>query len=92
MADIIDELSGMDDAALGAKLGFQDKVKAFRDDLARAQKLSGKPRDKLVKSVESMFVPNVYPDELRWKIEDAECSAKNSTTPASVLKGACDCD
>lgn len=92
MADIINELSGLDDASLGAKLGFNDKVKAFRDDLARADKLSGDARKSVVKAIDQMFKPNIYPDELRWKVESAERKEKCKTTPASVVTDAgCDC-
>lgn len=91
MADLITELSAMDDAALAAKLGFSDKVKAFRDDLARADKLTGDPRTSVEKALNQMFTPNVYPDELRWKVESAERKAAGKTTPSEIVGCCSDC-
>lgn len=92
MADLIDELAGMDDAALGAKLGFNDKVSNFRADLKRAQALSGKPREKVESHLKSMFTPHVYTEDLKWRVDDAERLAKGKTSPCSIVQEAgCDC-
>jgi hypothetical protein len=92
VADLIDELSGMDDAALANKLGFADKVKAFRDDLARAGKLAGDPRKKVLDTLDRMFRPSIYPDELHYTVESAERKAAGKTTPSEIVSCCGDCD
>lgn len=92
MADIIEELSGMDDAALAVKLGFSDKVKSFREDLARAAKLQGKPRAKIEDHLTRMFTPDTYRiDDMKWQLERAEQKAAGKTTPCEIVETCGDC-
>lgn len=93
MADIIDELLGMDDAALTAKLGFADRVKSFKMDLERASKLTGDGRTDVASSLTKMFVPSTYAaDDLGWKVDRAEKKAKGKLTPTDLVNecGCCD--
>lgn len=92
MPDIIDELSGMDDAALSKKLGYTDKVADFRKDLKEAEGLDDASRKIAADNIKRMFEPNIYPDEVKWKIKDAkrqtaktnaECMCDNS--PSSIM-------
>lgn len=93
MPDIIDELAGMDDAALGKKLGYTDKIADFRKDLKEAEGLDDKTRKIAADNIKRMFEPNIYPDEVKWKIKDAvrqtkpktnaDCMCENS--PASIM-------
>lgn len=89
MADLINELAGMDDAALGKKLGFSDKVAAFKLDLERADKLQGDGRKKVLSALARMFSPQSYAiEDLNYTIARAEKPAK--TTPAGLVQ-ACGC-
>lgn len=90
MADIINELLGMDDEALGEKLGFDDKVKQFKTDLASADALTGKARDKIVRSLQDMFTPRTYAmDDLKWQLEQANQKTKTGCCPQEVVSCAC---
>jgi hypothetical protein len=87
MADLIDELSGLDDAALAQKLVFDDKVKSFKDDLAKAAKLTGDARAKVVKHLDRMFTPDT------WEIQDlghtVKRAEKSGTTPSDIAGCCC---
>jgi hypothetical protein len=93
--DIIKNLIGLDDAALSKKLGFADKVAAFKIDLSRADSLTGDARKSVQADLTRMFTPSDYTvSDLGYKVDRAERMAKcdkDKTTPASVLDGACDC-
>lgn len=75
MADLIDTLSGMDDAALGAKIGLTAQLKEAREGLASMAKLEGKARTEAVDRLEKMFAPHVYPSEFKWIAKDAARAA-----------------
>lgn len=88
MADLIDELTALDDKALAVKLGFDDKVKAFRGDLARAAKLEGDGRKKVVNHLTRMFTPQSYAiEDLGYTLDRAE--KKGKTTPAEMAGCCC---
>lgn len=78
MPDIIDELKGLDDAALTAKLGFTRKLAEAREGLDKMAALEGKAREEAASRVQRMFEPNVYPDEFKWIAEDAVRHAARS--------------
>lgn len=78
MADIIDELTGMDDAALGAKLGFDKKLADAKEHLGELAALTGEARKIAADRVEHMFTPNIYPDEWGWIARDAKREASRS--------------
>jgi hypothetical protein len=91
MADLIDELLGMDDAALATKLGFNDRVKQFKADLTRASKLQGDGRKKVATTLSKMFTPQSYAvEDLGWQIDSAERKANGKTSPAEIAGCCCD--
>lgn len=84
MADLIEELSGLDDNALSAKLGMADKLKEFKSNLARASKLEGKARAKVVAHLTRTFTPHTYEiEDLSWQIDRAE--GKDKCGPAQLV-------
>jgi len=92
MADLIDTLSAMDDAALSAKIGLDSQLKEAREGLAAMAKLEGKARTEAVDRLEKMFAPHVYPSEFKWIAKDANRAATRSAeaemcdcSPCSVL-------
>lgn len=87
MADIIDTLAGMDDAALMAKLGFDKKLDKAKGDLADMAKLDGDARANAVKRVNDLLNPSIYSDELGWIVQDA----KRSANKQSCAEAMCDC-
>lgn len=93
MSDTIKELMALDDAALSKKLGFADRVAAFRKDLERANALSGTARANIENDLRKMFAPQTYAiEDLGWKVsrEEKKANAPCKTTPASVIED-CGC-
>lgn len=88
MTDIIDTLSGMDDAALAAKFGFDKKLDKAKADIAELSKLSGDARTAAAKRVDNVLNPTVYADELGWIASDAKRKAVCNQTAAEAM---CDC-
>lgn len=90
MPDLIDELLGMDDAALGKKLGFDDKVKQFKVDLTRAAKLKDDGRKQIVGRLTRMFTPDTYMvGDMSYELERAEKKEQGKTTPESIVNCCC---
>lgn len=88
--DMISELVGMDDSALGKKLGFEDQVAAFKLQLARADKLSGEARTKVLSQLTNMFSPSMYSvSDIGYTIDRAEAKAKGKTTPEDITSCCC---
>jgi hypothetical protein len=87
MADIIDTLAGMDDAALSAKLGFDKKLDKAKSDLADMAKLDGDARKLAVERVTNLLNPTIYTDELGWIVESAQRKACKQTAAEAM----CDC-
>ena len=87
----IKNLVGKSDEELLELLGYASKVEEFKENLAAADKLEGKAREKVEERIEKMFTPHVYPDEIKWAIEDATRKSKsgkeamNDCSCASVL-------
>jgi len=93
MADIIDELVGLDDAALAKKLGFEDKVKQFKLDLARAAKLKDKGRAQIAARLTRMFTPDTYlVGDMSYELDRAEKKDQGKTTPSEIASCCCDVD
>lgn len=90
MADQIKTLLALDDAELSAKLGYTKKLEGFKEDLMEADKLTSDARKKVEDRLESMFTPNIWPDELHHVVESAKRKASGKTTPESVLEGCCE--
>lgn len=94
--DKISQMLKLDDQALAAALGFADKVKSFKDDLTRADKLEPKFRKGVNESLEKMFKPNIWPEDLKYKVDHAEKKQKDPDCdgPADVVTcaGDCGCD
>ena len=61
MADIIDTLAAMDDAALSAKLGYDAKLADFRKVITDAAALRGDARAKIAATINQQLTPNIYP-------------------------------
>lgn len=88
-SDIIKELIALDDASLATKLGFTDKTKSFREDIARADKLTGKGRDMVVDKLKDMFAPQSYSiDSIGYTVDRAAKSG-DKTTPQSIVDCCC---
>lgn len=88
--DTIDSLLSLDDAALGKKLGFADKVTAFKLDLERAKKLDQDGKAKVNAHLAKMFTPDSYRvDDLGWKIDQAEKKAKTGSSPGEIAGCCC---
>lgn len=66
------DVKGMSDAELGALFGFPDKIKTFKDHIAEADKLPPKGKKVVEDRLNSMLNPTIYPDEIRWAIDDAK--------------------
>ena len=75
MADIIDQLSGMDDAALSAKLGLDQKIADARRHLGELAALSGEARKIAADRIQHQFTPNVWTDEWGHIARDAQRQA-----------------
>lgn len=91
MADLISETLAKDDAAIAKLLGVDAKVKEFKDSLAEADKLSGDARKRVLNKLQRQLTPHVYPDELKWAVEEEGRKAAGKTTPCSVVRD-CGCD
>jgi hypothetical protein len=90
MADIIDELLGMDDAALSKKIGFADKLQVFKNDIGRASKLSGDARTKVVDHLKRTFAPSSYAiEDIGYTVDRAEKKADGKTTPEDITNCCC---
>lgn len=90
MADIISELAGLDDGALSTKIGFTAKLKTIKDNLAKADALTGEPRKKIVKDLERGLAPSTYVfEDLEWQIKHAQQKEKTGCSPADVISCAC---
>lgn len=87
MADIIDDLLGMDDAALMTKLGLNAQLKEARDGLTEMANLTGDARKEAADRVNRMFQPHVYPSEMKWIAKDARRAANKKDAVAAM----CDC-
>ena len=86
MADIIDELSGMDDAALAKRMGFDDKLADAKTHIAELSKLTGEARTIAADRLKHQFEPRVYPDEWGWIARDAQReAARKNMTPKDVI-------
>lgn len=94
--DKISQMLKLDDQALAKELGFADKVKSFKEDLARADKLEPKFRKGVNESLEKMFQPNIWPEDLKHRVNQAERKQKDPDCggPADVVStcGDCGCD
>lgn len=93
MADIIDQLLALDDAALGSKFGFTQKLEAAKEDLKEAATLKGESRAMVVERINSMLTPNIYPDDIGYAVKRAKAkeASKGKTTPTS-LAADCGCE
>jgi hypothetical protein len=95
MADAINTLLALDDAQLSAKLGYDKRLKDFKDNLSEANKLSGKAREKVVDRLDSMLNPKIYDDDLKWTVESAQrlqAKLDGKTSPESIVADAgCGC-
>lgn len=90
MADIIDDLLALDDGALSEKLGLQDRVKTFREDLEKANTLSGDAREKVVRHVNEIFTPKQYAvEDLSWQVKHAAQKAKTGSSPSEIVGCGC---
>jgi hypothetical protein len=76
MADIIDTLNGMDDAALSAKFGFDRKLADIRKQLAEADGLSGDARKSAAEKIDRAVNPTPDEYQIRWAVDDAKRDAK----------------
>lgn len=93
MADIIDTLAAMDDAALSAKLGFAAKVADFRKSLDEAKDLPEEARKEIADSINRQLQPSIWPGDLAHQVECAKRKMKksavdemNDTSPASMME------
>lgn len=85
----ISELKKKDDAALLELLGYNEKLAEFKSAIEEADKLSGKPREKVEERIREMFTPHVYPDSIKYAVESAKRSAKRSGKEELAC---CNCD
>lgn len=93
MADIIDTLAAMDDAALSAKLGFAAKVADFRKSLEEAMTLPSEARGEIADSINRQLQPSIWPGDLAHQVECAKRKLEkksavdemNDTSPSSML-------
>lgn len=76
--DLIDDLAGMSDADLAKKLGFEDKVKQFKADIAKAAPLSGEPRKKVLAALTRAFTPDT------WVVSDIGHTIERATKPEKM--------
>lgn len=89
-SDMITQLVGMDDTALAKKLGFEDQVAAFKLQMARADKLTGDARTKVLSQLTNMFSPSNYAvSDIGYTIDRAEAKAKGKTTPSDITACCC---
>lgn len=92
MADIITELKALDDAALGTKLGFTDRVAQFKKDLEAADKLTGKGRDLVVKELTGMFTPSTYRiNDMSYTLKRAETMNNPKSKECADFVNSCGC-
>lgn len=90
MPDIIDELNGLDDKALGEKLGFDVKIQNVRASLAEAAATSGDVRKKVVARLSEAFVPSTYVfEDIGYTIKQAQQKAKTGASPSEVISCCC---
>lgn len=90
MADAIDTLKAMDDAALMKKMGLTSQLEEFKTALDEASKLTGKARKYVLDDLERQLEPRIYGDSLKWRVEEAKKRASGKTTPCGVCEGAVD--
>lgn len=86
----IKTLQGKTDDELQTLLGFKSKIECFREDLATADKLSGKARETVERRLEEMFTPRPYVEDLKYTIESAERQAKRKTGKGEAAYCGCD--
>lgn len=91
MADIIDTLAGLDDAALMNKIGLNKQLTDARKGIAEMQALTGDARKEAVERTERMFQPHVYPTEFKYIAQDAERHAKMKACKNDKVAAMCDC-
>lgn len=92
MADIIDELTGLDDAALSKRLGFDTKLETVKTALAEAAATEGKVRKQVATRLTEAFTPSTYVfEDIGYTIKRAKQEASGKTTPANLVAG-CGCD
>lgn len=90
MTDMIDELLSMSDADLGKKLGQDQELQTFKDNLARAGKLSGDGRAKVLRTLSNIFTPQNYAiNDLGYTIDRAEAKSDGKTTPSDITACCC---
>lgn len=78
MADIIDELKGLDDNALLAKLGLSAQLDEAKKGIAAAAALEGDARTIAANRVAKMFEPHVWPGEFKHIAKSAVRQANRS--------------
>lgn len=66
----IEDLKGLDDAALLDLLGFNAKVQTFKNDLADLDTLTGEKRKEAEERITKLLNPSIYSDELGWIYDD----------------------
>ncbi len=91
MADTIETLKGLDDAALRAKLGQDKALDKFKTDLARIDKITdAKARKYAEGRLTDLLNPTIYAGEIGYIADSAERKAKKEDC-GDVLEGVCDC-
>lgn len=92
MPDIIDELKGLDDAALLKKFGFADKISKFKADLEEAAKLPEKGREHIARNLEKAFQPSSYiVEDVGWQVEREQRKAAKLEAEATDFVNECGC-
>lgn len=88
----IEEMAGKSDAELQALLGIDKKVKAFREALEEAKGLKPEGRKAVEDRLERMLTPNVYPEDLKYAIEQAKrAEQKGSAGAKAAMQDCCPC-
>ena len=85
----IEQLKKMSDDDLRELLGYDKKIATFKEDIAKADGLSGDARKIVEDRIESMFTPNIYVEDLKYTIQDAERQAKRKRSGKDEI---CSCD
>lgn len=90
MADLISELAGKSDDELAKVVGFDQKLKSIRENLEKANGLSGEARKKVVKALERGMAPSTFVfEDLDWQIKDAERQEKTGASPSEIVNCCC---
>lgn len=98
MADIIDELMGLDDDALVKRIGVDKQIANFRKQLTEMAGFDGKWREEAAERLDRVVNPTPHVQEINWinddiQREQRQAAAKggdtavaeiNNTSPSSL--------